>query len=147
MKRMGDISSEHSKVLPVDKEKIWSDEKKLDKKFFENVFIKHLSGPLFFGFTAEFLSLSQQIPKTASIVILRMEKVPYVDQSGLYALEDVLIDLEQHDITCLVVGARTQPKYLMKSIGILGKLIPENHTFDSFTDSQKWVHEQLNEKK
>jgi len=142
MKRMGDISSKQSEVLPVTKEKAWGDEKNLSKDFLEKVFIKHLDGPLFFGFTTEFLNLSRQIPKSASMAIIRMERVPYIDQSGLYALEDVLIELEKNKITVLIVGIEAQPRYLMRGIGIIDKLIPENHIFESFDECKKWVSKQ-----
>ena len=89
MKKMGDLGKDDTRVTTVAKENMWDDEKKLSSSFKENVFIKHLSGPLFFGFTSEFVNISNQIPKSASILMIRMSKVPYIDQSGLFALEDV----------------------------------------------------------
>ena len=139
MKKMGDISKEDARISSVAKEKYWKDESQLSDTFLENVFIKHLNGPLFFGFTSEFISISKQIPKTASIVIIRMDRVPYVDQSGLFALEDVLMELSQRNIECLMVGLKSQPKYLMKSIRIIGKLISEEHLFETFDECKKWV--------
>lgn len=139
MKKMGDLSTDDSRVTTVAKEKIWDDEKKLSPSFKENVFIKHLSGPLFFGFATEFVNISNQIPKSASILIIRMSKVPYIDQSGLFALEDVLMDLIQKDIEVVFVGIQKQPKYLMKTIGIIGKLIPEEQVFTDFSSCKKYV--------
>lgn len=139
MKRMGDLSTDDSRVTTVAKEKMWDDENKLSPSFKENVFIKHLSGPLFFGFATEFVNISNQIPKSASILIIRMSKVPYIDQSGLFALEDVLMDLIQKDIEVIFVGIQKQPKYLMKTIGIIGKLIPEEQVFTDFSSCKKYV--------
>jgi SulP family sulfate permease len=139
MKKMGDLSTDDSRVTTVAKEKMWDDEKKLSPSFKENVFIKHLSGPLFFGFATEFVNISNQIPKSASILIIRMSKVPYIDQSGLFALEDVLMDLIQKDIEVVFVGIQKQPKYLMKTIGIIGKLIPEEQVFTDFSSCKKYV--------
>lgn len=139
MKKMGDISNQFSKIAPVIKEKKWKDEKQLDNTFLEKVFIKHLSGPLFFGFTSDFQNLFKQLPEKATIVIFRMDRVPYMDQSGLYALEDVLIELSQKKITSLVVGLNDQPRYLMSSIGILKSLIPEDHIFKSFQACRSWI--------
>jgi SulP family sulfate permease len=104
LKKIGDISKDDARVSTISKEKAWKDETKLSDSFNENVFIKHLSGPLFFGFTSEFVNISKQIPKTASILIIRMDKVPFIDQSGLFALEDVLLDLYQKEIEILMVG-------------------------------------------
>jgi len=142
MKKMGDVSKNDTRVSTIAEEKAWDDEKKLSPSFQKNVFIKHLSGPLFFGFTSEFVTISNQIPKSASSVIIRMSKVPYIDQSGLFALEDVLMDLKQKNIEILFVGIQKQPKYLMKTIGIIGKLIPETHVFENFESCKKFVIEE-----
>ena len=139
MKKMGDISKEDARISSVSKEKAWIDEKELSQSFLEKVFIKHLNGPLFFGFTSEFISIFKQIPSTAKIVIIRMDRVPYIDQSGLFALEDVLMELSQSEIECYMVGVQAQPKYLMKSILLTGKLIPEEHLFDSFEECKNWI--------
>ena len=139
MKKMGDLGKTNTNISTIAKEKIWSDENKLSDSFRENVFIKHLSGPLFFGFTSDFVSVSSQIPNSAKILILRMSKVPYIDQSGLFALEDVLMDLNQKDIEIIIVGLKEQPKYLMKTIGILGNLIPEERVFNEFEACKKYV--------
>ena len=139
MKKMGDIGEKEIKVNSIVKEKMWSDENKLSASFKESVFIKHLNGPLFFGFTSEFINVSSQIPKSATILIIRMNKVPYIDQSGLFALEDVLMDLNQKNIEIIFVGIQKQPMYLMKSIGILGKLIPEERLFNDFESCKKYI--------
>ena len=139
MKKMGDISSQDARVTSVTKEKGWKDEKLLSNEFLENVFIKHLNGPLFFGFTSDFINVSKQIPSTAKVLIVRMDRVPYIDQSGLFALEDVLMELSEKNITSLMVGIQSQPKLLMKSIGILNKLVPEDHTFETFKGCRSWI--------
>ena len=89
MKKMGDLAKNNSKVGLVSNEKEF--EINISEKSKGNVFIKHLNGPLFFGFTSEFVSIANKIPKTASVIIIDMEKVPYIDQSGLFALEDVIM--------------------------------------------------------
>lgn len=139
MKKMGDIAKDDARVSTISEEKAWKDETKLSDSFKENVFIKHLSGPLFFGFTSEFVNISNQIPKSATILIIRMDKVPFIDQSGLFALEDVLLDLYQKEIEILMVGIQSQPKYLMKMIGIIGKLIPEERIFNRFSECREFI--------
>lgn len=145
MKKMGDLATKDSRVAAVSEEKAWKDETKLSDSFKENVFIKHINGPLFFGFTSDFVNISKQIPASAHVAIIRMDKVPYVDQSGLFALEDVLLDLNQQNIKTLIVGVQSQPKYLMKTIGIIGKLIPEDQIFESFEECRKYIVEKNSE--
>ncbi len=138
MKNMGNVSAEKSNVKPLD-EKEWDDESGITENIRKKIFIKHLEGPIFFGSTSEFLKLGKQVPDEASCVVIRMDKVPYIDQSGLYALEDTLLDLEKRNIVQLLVGLQNQPRYLMSSIDIIPDLIPEEHQFENFADCLQWM--------
>ena len=95
MKKIGDLTAASYNVKSLQKEASWKDEKSFPKGLKEEVFIKHLEGPLFFGSTAKFTETAKQIPTTASTLMIRLDKVPYIDQSGLYALESIIIDLVQ----------------------------------------------------
>ncbi|ADV47635.1 sulphate transporter [Cellulophaga algicola DSM 14237] len=139
MKKMGDLTAERSDVKSLEKEKGWADEANFPQNLKEEVFIKHLKGPLFFGSTSEFLNLSKQIPKNASTVIIRMGRMQYMDQSGLYTLEDVLIDLKKENINILFVNVLKQPRYMMERVNIIPHLIPEKHIFTNFTACILWV--------
>jgi SulP family sulfate permease len=138
MKKIGDLTAKRSDVKPL-KEEAWSDEKNLPQKIKEDVFIKHIKGPLFFGSTSDFQQLASQIPDTASTVIIRMGRMQYMDQSGLYAMEDVLQDLNRKNIRVLLVGILDQPKYMMERIDIIPGLIPQEHIFDTFKSCMNWI--------
>ncbi|PKH50195.1 sodium-independent anion transporter [Tenacibaculum sp. Bg11-29] len=138
MKKIGDLSAERSDVKSLDEE-AWGDEKDFPKNLAEEVFIKHIKGPLFFGSTSDFQALTKQIPTTASTVIVRMGRMQYIDQSGLYALEDMLIDLEKNGITVLLVDLLKQPRYMMERIDIIPDLISEEHIFTNFNECLAWI--------
>ncbi len=139
MKKMGDLTAERSDVKSLKNEKRWSDELGFPECFEEEVFIKHLKGPLFFGSTSDFQQLSRQIPDTASIIIIRMSRMQYIDQSGLYAMEDVLVDLVKNGKKVLMVGVPKQPKYMLERIDIIPDLIPKEHLFENFKECLIWV--------
>ncbi|WP_242157388.1 SulP family inorganic anion transporter [Aestuariivivens sediminis] len=138
MKKLGDLTAERSDVKPI-KEKAWADELNFPENLKEDVFIKHIKGPLFFGSTSDFQQLAKQIPNTAKAVIIRAGRMQYMDQSGLYALEDVLVDLEKSGITVLIVGLLKQPRYMMERIDIIPDLIPKEHLFDNFKACTQWI--------
>jgi SulP family sulfate permease len=142
MKKIGDLTAQNSDVKPL-KEEAWKDEIGFPEKLKEKVFIKHLKGPLFFGTTNDFQQLAKQIPKTASTVVIRLEKMPYIDQSGLYAMEDVLIDLKRDNINVLFVGLLNQPKYMMERIDIIPDLIPTQHLFKGFNQCLSWIKDNV----
>jgi len=126
MKKIGDLTAERSGVKAL-KEKAWADEGEFPKNLKQEVFIKHLKGPLFFGSTSDFQALTQQIPSTAKTVILRLGRMQYMDQSGLYAMEDMLQDLKKNDVEVLFVGLLRQPRYMMERIDIIPDFIPNEH--------------------
>ena len=139
MKKIGDLTSKSFNILPLSPEKAWGDKKNFPEKLKEEIFIKHLDGPLFFGSTASFTETAKQIPTTASSLIIRLDKVPYVDQSGLYALETVILDLVQQHKKILLVGLKEQPKFMMERIKMIPNLIPNTQIFENFEDCVNWT--------
>jgi len=145
MKKIGDITDKRSLVKTLDEES-WSDEKGFPKELREEVFIKHIKGPLFFGSTSDFQELTNQIPEHASKVIMRLVRMHYIDQSGLYAMEDMLLDLKNKNIEVLFVGLQEQPRYMMERIGIIPNFIPNKHIFIHFDDFVEWMKEDIGDK-
>ncbi|NND10879.1 MAG: SulP family inorganic anion transporter [Flavobacteriaceae bacterium] len=142
MKKIGDLTAERSDVKSL-KEEAWEDEGDFPINLKEEVFIKHIKGPLFFGSTSDFQALALQIPETASTVIMRLGRMQYMDQSGLYAMEDMLQDLRKRGVEVLFVGLLNQPRYMMERIDIIPDFIPEEHIFDKFKDCVKWVKQNV----
>jgi hypothetical protein len=53
--------------------------------------------------------------------------------------ETIALITTEKELEILIVGAQSQPRYLMKTIGIIGKLIPEENIFERFTDCKSFV--------
>jgi SulP family sulfate permease len=146
MKKIGDLTGERSDVKSL-KEEAWTDEIDFPQNLKETVFIKHIKGPLFFGSTNNFQQLYLQIPDTAKLVIMRLGRMQYMDQSGLYAMEDMLQDLKTKNVEVLFVNLLKQPKYMMERIDIIPDFIPKEHIFKTFDDCLTWVKENIKELK
>ena len=142
MKKIGDLTAERSDVKTL-KEESWADEIAFPENLKEKVFIKHIKGPLFFGSTSEFQALSQQIPESAKTVIMRLGRMQYMDQSGLYAMEDMLQDLKKKNIEVLFVNLLQQPRYMMERIDIIPDFIPKEHVFKGFSPCVQWIKENI----
>lgn len=138
MKKIGDLTAERSDVKPL-KEEAWNDEKNFPEKLKEEVFIKHLKGPLFFGSTSDFQNLAAQIPDTSKVVIVRLAKMQYMDQSGLYTMEEIILGLQEKGIKVLFVGLAKQPRYMMEHIDIVPDLVPENYIFEDFDSCLEYI--------
>lgn len=144
MKKIGDLTAKESNITSFKKEKAWPDEVDFPANIKGEVFIKHINGPLFFGSTSDFQELIKQIPDTASTIIIRMERMQYIDQSGLYAMEDILIDLVREGKRILLVNIIDQPRYLMEKIDLIPDLIPEEQIFVNFKECIRWIKENNN---
>ena len=142
MKIIGDISAKRSEVKSL-KEEAWDDEVGIPENLQEQIFIKHIKGPLFFGTTSDFQALAKQIPQKATTVIIRMDRMPYMDQTGLYVMEEILIDLVNAGKTVLLVDIIEQPRYMMERIDIIPDLITKEHLFEDFKECLSWIKENV----
>ena len=139
MKEIGDLTAEQSEKASFDEEKPWADEINFPQKLKEEVFIKHINGPLFFGSTSDFQQLIKQIPETASVIVIRMDQMDYMDQSGLYAIEDALIELVNDGKKVLLTAIPKQPRYMMERVDIIPDLIPPTDIFKDFDSCLDWI--------
>ena len=146
MKQASDIAEEGLEVGTLagfKGEKPWQDELEFYEKYKDKVYIKHLYGPLFFGFTSHFQEEIKNIPKEVKALIIRMDRVPYIDQSGLYALENAILDLEQRNIMVLLIDVDEQPCDKLKSIDIIPDLIAEDHIFNTVEEAFVFLKTEL----
>lgn len=143
MKKMGEINEQKSYAGSLEDSKDWvrwPDEKELPPELLKNVYIKHLYGPMFFGFTSHFQDMVREVPDV-KVVILRMRHVPYMDQTGLYAIEDTVLYLESKGIKVVITGLQSQPADMLRRINLVPHLIPEEHLFPSFKECVAWLRE------
>lgn len=107
--------------------------KEAHDSFYHNIYIKQLEGPLFFGFTSYFKELTRSIPNI-DIVIIRMRRVPYMDLSGLHAIEEVYEYLSRKGIQVYFTGLTEQPKKLLHDTEVVPNLIPPSQIYNKFKE-------------
>jgi len=136
MKKMSDIVEEKSSIGSVGEfaqETSWIDEESLSENLRKRVYIKHFDGPIFFGFASKFQEMSRALPEV-DVVILRMDKVPYIDQSGMYVIEDAVMALQEKEVTVLFTGLQEQPKDRLIGIDLIPDLVSEDHLYQDFSE-------------
>lgn len=144
MKEISDLTLKRSNISTLNNFKELADEMGVPEKLREEVVVKKISGPLFFGSTSDFQAMSKQIPDTASVVIMKMKEVTYMDQSGVFAMEDVLIDLCSNNKKVLLVDLPEQPEYMMQKLGIIPELITKDQIFKTKKDCLIWIKNNIN---
>ena len=73
-----------------------------------------------------------------------MDRVPHIDQTGLYAMEETLFDLNKKGLLVVIVGLQSQPEDMLRSIDIIPDLIPEKQLFENIDIGLSWLKKELN---
>lgn len=142
MKRMGDLveSTEHvGDIMSSDSEVPWDDEDSIPDEARNSISIIHLGGPLFFGTVTKFNEMVKSVNPSAKMVIIRMKKVHYMDQSGLYAIETAINDLQAKGVEVNLTMVRPQPLHMLKSINCVPGRLSEDHVFARFEDCAEYI--------
>jgi len=130
MKQSSDLAEASSTVKKLEPEPSWDDEAGVADD--PAIYVKHLYGPFFFGFTSGFRALADSLPAEAKMLVVRMERVPSMDQSGLYTLEDTILQLTTAGKTVALTGLQPQPADMLNRIGIVPNLVPDDQVFETF---------------
>lgn len=117
-----------------DKSIPWNDEGGIGENVRQHIYIQRLNGPIFFGTINKFKEVMEDVPNDAKVVIIRMKLVSFMDQSGLYAMETAIKDLQARGILVLMTIIQPQPMYMLRTLHVLPEVVSEDHTFKTFED-------------
>ena len=146
MKRASDLvegSYSTAEMTNFDKESPWQDEGGMPDKVKHKIYIQRLNGPIFFGTITKFQQVMNDVPEDAKIVIIRMRLVSFMDQSGLYAMETAIKELQDRGVLVLMTIIQPQPMYMLKTMKVIPELVPELHTFETFEDCTEFLKNQV----
>lgn len=96
----------------------------------DSLFVKTLDGPIFFGATNELVELSRKLPSSAKTLCMDLTRVPYIDQSGLFAMEDIFLSLNESSVEVRLIGLNSQPGDKFRDLSIIPSAVPERLIFD-----------------
>ena len=130
-----------------DKSVPWHDEGGITDEMRQHIFIQRLNGPIFFGTINKFKEVMEDVPNDAKVVIIRMKLVSFMDQSGLYAMETAIKDLQARGITVFMTIIQPQPMYMLRTLNVIPDVVPEEHTFKTFEDCTHYLTTFLNNTK
>ena len=142
MKRASDLVEggySTSEMTNFDKESPWQDEGGMPDKVKHKIYIQRLNGPIFFGTITKFQQVMNDVPEDAKIVIIRMRLVSFMDQSGLYAMETAIKELQARGVLVLMTIIQPQPLYMLKTMKVIPLIVPELHTFETFEDCTEFL--------
>ena len=148
MKRASDLVEggySTAEMTNFDKESPWQDEGGMPDKVKHKIYIQRLNGPIFFGTITKFQQVMNDVPEDAKIVIIRMRLVSFMDQSGLYAMETAIKELQARGVLVLMTIIQPQPMYMLKTMKVIPLIVPELHTFKTFEDCTAFLKNRFGE--
>ena len=148
MKRASDLVEggySSQEMTNFDKESPWADEGGMPDTVAHQIYVQRLNGPIFFGTINKFKEVMQTVPDSAKIVIIRMRLVSFMDQSGLYAMEEAIKDLQARGVQVLMTIIQPQPMYMLTTHKVIPAVVPEDHTFKTFEECTEYLKKQLNQ--
>ncbi len=148
MKKMSDAIGERTRVEPLDtyeNGQYWQG-RNLPAELEGNVLVKHIEGPLFFGFASGLQKMAEGVVDVRH-AIFRMEEVPFIDQTGLYSLQETLMTMEERGINVILTGLLKQPEQMLRRGGIIPQLIPEKNICPTFTAAVDCIADGIKKKK
>ena len=92
MRKMMQVSTVQHAVQPTDDS---AEDTTLTEKLPAGADVFEITGPLFFGAAYKFRDTMKMVETPARVLIIRMDKVPVIDATGLRVLKDVCDQLEK----------------------------------------------------
>ncbi len=137
MKKMSDAALKSNKVGLLGDILI---EGKLSEKLAQNVYIQHLEGPLFFGFADDFKDRMECI-EGVEVVVMHLNHVPFMDETGMLVLEDAILSLEKKGIDVYLTGLQEEVEHRLHKVGVIPDYIKEEEVFRNLDECMLYLAE------
>jgi SulP family sulfate permease len=95
------------------------------------IVIFNIDGPVFFGAAEKLERTLEHIQRPATTLILRMGNVPFVDATGIFAIEEIVSDFKRHGAVVLLAEVRSNVRYKLERGGVIAHVGAEN-VIDTF---------------
>ncbi len=135
LKRLSDIDpATHSPLVDIATHRPWIPDLEEPQEALAGIYIVEIHGSLFFGNSGP-LQRKLGSMEHAQALVLHMGDVRYLDQSGVYALADLITDLREVDTNVYVAELHEEPREVLASLGVAPGVIPENRIFERAEDA------------
>jgi SulP family sulfate permease len=90
------------------------------------IIVYSIDGPVFFGAAEKLERTLAHIQRPATTLILRMGNVPFVDATGIFAIEEIITDFRRHGADVFLVEVRPNVRYKLERGGVITHIGPDN---------------------
>ena len=101
-----------------------------------NVAVYSVDGPFFFGAVENFERALHERKIEAGTVIIRLRWVPFIDITGLQALEEAIIELHKRGVRVMLTGANARVEGKLEKAQII-ELVGRENFFKTFLEAMQ----------
>jgi SulP family sulfate permease len=135
LKRLSDIDpATHSPLIDIAAHRPWIPALEAPEEVLSSVYLVEIHGSLFFG-NAGPLQRKLGGIQNARAIVLQMGDVRYLDQSGVYALADLIEDMQGGGTEIYIAELHDEPRECLAQLGVAPGNIPSSHIFDRAEDA------------
>lgn len=91
------------------------------------VLVYGIEGPFFFGAVENFERALAQTHTTPAVLVIRLQRVPFMDITGLQTLEEVIQKLRKRNVAVILCDANERVKGKLEKAGVLELIGAENY--------------------
>jgi len=91
-----------------------------------------INGPMFFGAVDNFERVLRDTATDPKVLILRLQRVPFMDVTGLQCLEDAIAGLQKRGVRVLLCEANERVLLKLRNAGIF-ETLPDSNYFESLS--------------
>jgi SulP family sulfate permease len=96
----------------------------------DGVLVYKIEGPFFFGAVENFERALDFTHTDPRVLILRLRWVPFMDITGVQALEDAIEDLQRRGVRVMITGANPRVTAKLEKAGVIAMIGAENFCAD-----------------
>jgi SulP family sulfate permease len=135
LKRLSDIDpATHSPLVDIAAHRPWIPDLEAPEEVLAGIYVVEVHGALFFG-NAGPLQRKLGGLQHARAIVVHMGDVRYVDQSGVYALADLINDLQNAGTEIYIAELHEEPRDLLARLGVAPGAVDESNIFGSAKDA------------
>ncbi len=135
LKRLSDIDpATHSPLIDIAAHRPWIPDLEEPEEVLSGIYVVEIHGALFFG-NAGPLQRKLGSMEYARAVVLHMGDVRYLDQSGVYALADLINELHEVGTEIYIAQLHAEPRDLLARLGVAPGAVPVDHIFENAGDA------------
>jgi SulP family sulfate permease len=135
LKRLSDLEpATYSRLLDIAAHRSWIPDLETPQEVLAGIYVVELHGSLFFG-NAGPLQRKLGGIKDARALVFHMGDVRYLDQSGVYALADLIADMTQAGTQIYIAELHEESRDLLARLGVAPGAVAEDHLFARVQDA------------